>query len=924
MLNGAYSEKLTIAANQNLKEKAYWLEKLSGEPERTAFLYDYRFARTVPGETGGEKETQTAAFTGETFQLLMKLSNGSDARLHMILTTALAALLHKYTGSTDIIVGTPIYKQEAGDGFINTVLALRTAPEGNMTFKDLLLQVRKTIVEAVENQNYPIEILADQIDLPFTPGCFPLFDAAVLVENVQPAEYLRPVYEHINMIFAFKKTGESIHAAVEYNPSLYRESSVKRIIRHYTCLLEQVIADVNLHLSQTGILSAEEKKQVVEDFNRTETGAAGDRLLHRLFEEQAAAAPGNIALVGESLCRRGHGPIQLTYGELNERADGLARLLREKGVDAGTQNSIVGIMVGPSIEMMVGLMAILKAGGAYLPIDPNSPGERIDYMLADSSAKVLLATGDFTGKIAFEKEIIYLDNDTAAASLQGTGASLTGTAASGDIAYIIYTSGTTGKPKGVMVEHRNVTAYLHAFYREFDIKSTDTVIQLAAFTFDVFVEEVFPVLLKGGKVVVPNVAQRMDMTALFLEMIRHRVNIVDCTPMLLNELNKLDFTGSGLENRGTAYTFISGGDVLKEEYVDNLSRIGTVYNTYGPTETTVCASYYRYPGKTPHPGTLSSVPIGTPISDYKIFILDADGNPLPIGVPGELCVSGPGVTRGYLNNPELTAERYNRSYKTYRSYKTGDLARWLPAGDLEFLGRIDNQVKIRGFRVELGEIENRLLGHKDIKEAVVLAKNAENGDGEKYICAYIVPGTPAAEAQAPQTGHQWAAELKEYLSGILPEYMVPGYFVRLARIPVTSNGKVDRKSLLALKETRVQLRAAFVAPRTDMEKAIAGIWEEVLGLEEAGVHDNFFDLGGNSLDIIKVNSKLETRLERSNPVIKLFKYPTIGTLAHYLEHGENEEDFTGDSEKVTEQKDRGKNRLKERTRRRKTDLRSNV
>jgi amino acid adenylation domain-containing protein len=835
MLNGSYSEKLTIAANQNIKERDYWLNQLSGSLERTAFFYDSRTVQTPHKE----KVEWAFAFSGTLFQQLMKLSSGSDARLHMILAAGLAVLLHKYTDSNDIILGTPIYKQAEGSEFINTVLVLRNPLEKEKTFKELLLQVRQTVVEAVENQNYPIEILVERLNLSMIPGQFPLFDIALLLENVQDRAYLRPVIENINMIFTFIRTGECIKGKIVYNPSLYWESTVTRIYRHYEHILEQVLFDVNLPLFQIETMPPEEKSLVLEEFNRTDTDEPEEGLLHRLFEDQAARTPGNTALLGPSLFRGEMKFHQLTYGELNRGAGHLAFQLRERSVDTG---SIVGIQVNPSVEMIVGLLAILKAGGAYLPIDPGCPEARVRYMLEDSCAKLLLTEVDeFSGN----PDIFHP---------AGCGSS--------DPAYVIYTSGTTGRPKGVMAEHRNVTAYLHAFYREFDIRSTHTAIQLAAYTFDVFVEEVYPILLRGGKVIIPGASQRTDMELLGRLISRHGVNFIDCTPLLLNEFNKLHFSPSW-EN-----IFISGGDVLKGEYVDNLVDVGAVYNTYGPTETTVCATYYRLPDKGTPPRISSTVPIGKPISNYKVFILDENGYPVPVGVPGELCVSGSGVARGYLNRPELTAEKFIRSYGACTLYKTGDLARWLPDGEIEFLGRIDHQVKIRGFRIELGEIENTLLAHNDISEAVVVRKTDDRG--EEFLCGYFVSDNPVD-----------ASQLRDFLGKKLPTYMVPWFFVRLEKMPLTPHGKIDRR---ALPEPGTGEKRAYAAPRDESEKKLAVIWAQVLTVpeEEIGIDTNFFDLGGNSLAAIVTVSKIHKAFDVKMQLTDIFELQTIREIAHYI------------------------------------------
>jgi acyl-coenzyme A synthetase/AMP-(fatty) acid ligase/acyl carrier protein len=429
-----------------------------------------------------------------------------------------------------------------------------------------------------------------------------------------------------------------------------------------------------------------------------------------------------------------------------------------------------------------------------------------------------------------------------------------------------------------MVEHRNVVAYLHAFFHEFDIHQGHTVIQLASYTFDVFVEEVYPVLLRGGKTVIPGPDELMDIRALSQLIRIHKVNFIDCTPLLLNEFNKV----GGL---GPFDIIISGGDVLKGEYVDNLLKAGKVYNTYGPTETTVCATYYPYYMYSRELKSRISIPIGRPISNYRVYVLDEHLKLQPVGVVGELCVGGVGVVRGYLNRPELTAEKFvsvsYRSYKSYRTYifsnskkiyKTGDMARWLPDGNIEFVGRKDTQVKIRGFRIELGEIENRLLAYAGITQSAVIAGTDEKGD--RVLIAYVI-----ADSEVD------GSDLKDFLAGQLPVYMIPPYFVRLDRIPLTPNGKVNVK---ALPEPEVISEIEYVEPQNRVQERIQKIWQEVIGVERIGIYDNFFDIGGHSLRGIQVVNALHSEFDVKVPLAEIFRTPTIKGLAEYIENAEED------------------------------------
>jgi len=575
-------------------------------------------------------------------------------------------------------------------------------------------------------------------------------------------------------------------------------------------------------------------------------------------------------------------------------------LLKEKGVKPDT---IVGIMAERSVEMIIGILGILKAGGAYLPIDPDFPEDRIDFILKDSGTKILVTTPGLPGK--FKKLLIVncqllMVNEKSSNRrrlnnpLQGATPHLhLQPAPVTCLAYVLYTSGSTGKPKAVMVQHRNVMAYIHAFCQVVDIHANDIMIQQSSYSFDTFVEEIYPILCKGAKLAIPQSHEIKDLHLLVEYLTRNNITILDCSPLLLNELNELIGKNHPLPVR----TFISGGDVLKAGYIDNLLKVGRVYNGYGPTETTVCITFYQCPVEFK---SNIPVPIGKPLSNYKVYILDKYNNLLPFGVPGELCAAGDGVTRGYLNNPELTAEKfdqdgYHKSYRSYMSYiskrlyKTGDLARWLQDGNIEFLGRIDHQVKIRGYRIELKEIEQQLLNHDKIKNTVVVEKEDESGD--KYLCAYIVPHEFASSHDGSDTSTDslTISHLRNYLSKKLPVYMLPSYFMILDKISLLPNGKVDRK---ALPNPRQILEQTYTAPRNEIEKKLVEIWSEILNIGiytsqvSPGIDNNFFELGGHSLKATAMVSRIFNELQIRIPLAEVFKTPTVRELAQYIQRVE--------------------------------------
>jgi amino acid adenylation domain-containing protein len=927
------SDRLILASGQNVKERDYWLENLSGDLGTTHFFPDH-----PPGTPGQAIPPDQVTFecTGEPLGRLSKLSGGADYKLHMVLVAVVVTLLDRYGNTGDIIVGVPVYRQEPNIDFINTVLALRNRLTAGMTFKELLLQVRQTMIKAVENQNYPIEILVKQLglSLPKTPGeDFPLFDVAVLLENIHDRTYL----EHIplNTVFSFERQDSCLKGKLEFNPLRYEKATMEQVAGHFTHLLTQLLCQVDRDLDSIDILAEEERSRLLIHFNERHWpgNSPADPVItsqtwHGLFERQVEKTPGNLALIGPMPGASRH--RQLTYAELNNRANGLAHFLREKGVKADT---VVALLLPPAPESVVGMLAILKAGGAYLPLDSDYPAPRLNYVLADSQTLLLLTTPECSARIEFQGESLDLQEDRWYRENTPNPGTVPG---SENLAYVIYTSGSTGKPKGVMVEHRNVLCYLDAFYREFNLTPADTVLQQSSYSFDTYVEECCPVLGRGGRAAIARRDDVLDSNRLLEFIHKHNITVIDCTPLQLDIINRLP----GLKG---VHTFISGGDRLRREYIGNLLKIGKVYNTYGPTEATVCTTYYRCPA-----GTGPMVPIGRPIAHYKVYILGSGGRLLPVGVPGELCVSGGGITRGYMNRPELTAEKYClrrpggrfsapsdrcslqaplelaktssaikpslidspgngmpcpsrkhflleekckgqpiRTTNPNVFYRTGDLARWLPDGNIEYLGRIDYQVKIRGYRIELEEIESQLLRHPEVKAAVVLARKNKNDD--KELCAYYT----LVDENQPGTG---VSGLREYLSAKLPAFMVPSYFVRMDRLPLTQSGKIDRK---ALPEPKPNSESQYLAPRNSIEEKLVEIWSDLLNLEKEkiGINDNFFFLGGNSLKATIMALEYQKIFNAPIPLTIILNNPFIKELGKYT-MGQKNTTLTGMKENV--------------------------
>lgn len=891
-----------IVAGQRVKEREYWLNRLSGELQKTIFPCDYhrRESETPGKETVSARQNNsqmTFSLSSTVSTALGEVSGGSDIRLHIIFMAAVVVLLHKYTGSCDILTGAPIYKQEKADGevFINTVLVLRHGLKpGELSFKQLLVQVGETVREAVEHQNYPLETLLSKLELTDRTEGFPFFDIAVLLENIHERRHLEPF--PTNMMVICRRKESNIEVCWEFNPCLYRYDTVTRLTGHFQRVLEAGLSQPGLPIAEIDILSAAEKQKLLFDWNDTCQYYPLEQTIVHLFCFQALALSDHLAMVAIS---RDHDQpdIAITYKELNEKSDQLAVALRSRGVEA---ESIVAIMMERTVAMIIAILAVLKAGGAYLPISPGYPVSRQCFMLEDSRARVLLTEEHLIKERVQVQEAGWVEHILYANDpgfYRSNSEELTESPGPNNLAYVIYTSGTTGHPKGVMIEHRSLVNLLYSLYWELggDMGPGDRCLGVTSISFDISVCEIFLPLAFGAGLVLLPAEKRFQLSALARVIIRELITFAYIPPALL----------SGVYEHLRAYTqggasclplekLIVGAEPVFDGVLEPYGRLNPlirIINGYGPTETTIFSTTFSYLLGT---GKGERIPIGRPVGNTQVYIVDAetDSQLRPPGVPGELIIGGNGLARGYLNRPELTFQkfftldrgfargkksyktsRYSRGYTSTRFYKTGDLAYYDNDGYLHFLGRMDRQVKIRGYRIEQGEIEQHLLRHPGIKDAVVI--DLDDGEGGKYLCAYYVQVTGTALTSQPVT----PALLREYLLRFLPRYMVPDYFMMVEAIPLTINGKVDRRGLPL---PRAVTRDNYVEPRSPIEKKLAHIWRDILKIERVGIHDNFFDMGGNSLGIVQLISRIKEELGCEIPEIKILEHPTIGTIAGYL------------------------------------------
>jgi amino acid adenylation domain-containing protein len=774
------------------------------------------------------------------------------------------------SGQEDIIIGTPTAGRRHADlekiigMFVNTI-ALRNLPKGDQTITEFINAVKERTLESFENQEYQFEDLVEKLDIKRDPGRNPIFDVMIVLQNIgEPgAERAGEGYKIETMKFDLSITAEEttrgLGVSFQYCVKLFKKETIRRYMSYFKEIITGVLESPEKKIYQIDIIPGEEKNRLLVEFNDSETEYPKDKTIHRLFEEQVERTPDQIAVVGPTVGAAPCGcPVFLTYCELNKQSNNMAYDLHKKGVESG---DIVGIKMERSIEMIVAMLGILKAGGTYLPIAQNYPQDRIDYMLKDSRAKLLITTDNFkefpnflTSKLPNFHLLPATDNRQPVTSL----------------AYIIFTSGSTGRPKGVVIEHRNVVRFVKnpSFI---ETKEGQRLLMTGQYTFDIVTFEIWWPLLNGLILIQANENTVLNPDEMEKTVIINRIDILHLVPQLFKPM----YTHNpGIFGR-LSY-FLVGGDLVAPREIRDLRKRYEklkILHMYGPTEGATFSTCLEV-GKSDESDR--SLPIGKPVNNTTIYILGSHEEILPIGVVGELCVGGDGVARGYLNNPEMTAERFINPklfVNTNTLYKTGDLSRWLDDGNIEFLGRKDYQVKIRGIRVELGEIENHLKAHDGIKEVVVVDRN-ENG--RQYLCGYFVKELGAGE------GKRWVEELKENLEGKLPPYMIPACFVEIDKIPLNANGKVDRKALPQPLEYDFHTGGKYEAPVNDLQRIIAEIWQDVLGREKVGIQDNFFDIGGNSLDFVKVGSKLKEKLNEEIAVVTLFTYPTISSLAHYL------------------------------------------
>ncbi|MBW4575169.1 MAG: amino acid adenylation domain-containing protein [Aphanothece sp. CMT-3BRIN-NPC111] len=855
---------------------------------------------------------------------LEALSQQEGVTLFMTLLAAFQTLLYRYTHQEDIAVGSAIANRNRSEiesliGFFVNSLVLRTDLSGNPTFQELLSRVREVTLGAYSHQDLPFEKLVEELHPERNLSHHPLFQVVFGFQNAPSPALDLPglVASFINIeakttrfdlefhlwdskegfrnIYGDQwKHSQGLRGVVVYNTDLFDRATITRMLGHFQTLLENIVANPQARVADVPLMSKAELHQLLVEWNNTQADYPQNKCIHQLFEAQVEKTPDAVAVVFEN--------EQLTYRELNIRSNKIAHYLKKMGVGAEVK---VGICLERSLEMIVGMLGILKAGGAYVPLDSSYPRDRLAFMIEDAEVPVLLTQNKLLEKLhnltaLFQhnhqsqnilelskiqnKIVVCLDKNWDILAEESE-KNLSINPVADDLAYVIYTSGSTGKPKGVAVTHKAVNRLvINTNYIKLD--PSDKIAQASNTSFDAATFEIWGALLNGAQLVGISRDVTLSPQELTLEISQKGISVLFLTTALFQQMARIV-----PQAFNSLRYLLFGGEAVDPRWVEKVLKNGSpkhLLHVYGPTESTTFSSYYcvqdvKQSEEEGTPCTPTPLPIGRPITNTQIYLLDAHLQPVPIGIVGELHIGGDGLAREYLNRPELTAERFIPNFFSNKPaahlYKTGDLARYRSDGNIEFLGRLDDQVKIRGLRIELGEIEAVLSQHPAVAEAVVITQ--EDIPGDKHLVAYIVPDVETLHTTSLQNPK--LTDLRQFLKEKLPEYMVPSAYVVLDSLPLTPNGKVNRRALPAADTLSLDMKEDYLAPRTDVEEVLVEIWAKVLGRQQVGVHDNFFELGGHSLLATQLSSRIRDALKVELPVRQLFEAPTVASLARYIE-----------------------------------------
>lgn len=851
-------------------QKRYWKEQISGELPVLQLPTDY----PRPAAQSFEGGIVTKELSPGEWERLQLFAESNGVTIYMLLLAAYTLVLSKYSGQEDVIIGSPVGGRSHVDlnpiiGIMVNTLPMRNYPTGDKTFLAFLDEVKNNALQAFENQDVPFEWLVEQLSIRRDPSRNPIFDTMLVMRNMEVNSFvldgvhIRPyttpqVMVKFDLLLELLETDGQHKLFLEYATKLFTEETAVRLMDHLLHILDSVMANPQQQLSAIEMILPEERHKLITVFNDTATPYPSDKTVHQWIAEQAAASPDAAAVIGNER--------SLTYRELDEQAERLAHSLAAAGAE---RESIIGIMMKRSPDLLVGLLGIWKTGAAYIPIDPEYPADRIRHMLEDSGAKLLLTDGADAESLTYSGGIVSFDELLASAgsSLNDPATRLEPKSEPNDLAYMIYTSGSTGKPKGVLIEHRSVANFIAGITSAIDFSPAKKVLLLTTVSFDIFVLEALLPLAVGAAVVIADEQQQKEPKEIAELIIRNGIDMLQMTP---SRMQMLLHAGETACLQGVKEIML-GGEPLPAHMLDSLKGVtpSRIYNMYGPTETTIWSALQEVTHA-------EHITIGRPIANTQLFVVDQYGGLQPIGAVGELCIAGDGLARGYWNRPELTEEKFVPCpFLPGRfMYRTGDLARWLSDGTLECLGRADSQVKIRGHRIELGEIEAEMLQADYVLEAAVAT--VEEDEGAKSLCAYYV-----------SKDGQELGGLREHLALTLPGYMVPAYLIRLDRMPLTPNGKLDRKALPKPDSgLLVQHSDRYEAPSSKFENVVASVWQQVLRIERVGANDNFFELGGHSLNAVVMIKQLHRAADIELSLGDVFAHATVKGLAKRMEKAE--------------------------------------
>ncbi len=861
----AKSQKVFLDGPEGAKVEQYWLEQF----QQPAPLLDLPTDRPRPSMKAFHGASYRRKIGAESYKNIKKVGAKQKCTLFVTLLSAFQILLSRLTGQDDIVVGIPTAGQSLLEdavlvGHCVNFIPLRGRVSNNSTTTEFLTQMKQTVLAGYEHQNYTYGRLVRKLSLHRDPSRLPLTEVQFNLERLgegihfdgfaPEADPNPKSFVNFDIFLNIVESKDGLVLDCDYNTGLFNEETIARWLRHYEALLEGMVSDVNQPTSKLPMLTASDQGQLLVDWNATRAEYPRNVCVHQLFEAQAQATPDAVAIAFES--------EELTYAQLDRRANQLANYLNGLGVRQGV---LVGVFVERSLEMVVGLLGVLKAGAAYVPMDPTYPLERISFVLADANVPVLLTQQRLAHNLATAgAQLVYLDANWDDIDRERGNAPDVGTS-SDDLAYVIYTSGSTGKPKGVEISHRAVVNLLSSMRKKPGLEARDTLVAVTTLSFDIAALELFLPLCVGAKLVVASRESAADGNRLLAQLRSSRATVMQATPVTWKLLLEAGWDGN------PRLKVLCGGEAFPRELANELvKRANSVWNMYGPTETTIWSATGEVKaGEGP-------VVIGPPIDNTQFYVLEANGQLVPIGVPGELYIGGDGLARGYFHRAELTAEKFVASQfsgdPNAKLYKTGDLVRRLSDGAIEFLGRLDHQVKLRGFRIELGEIETVLARYPGVREAVVIVR--EDTAGDKRLVAYVTSDQQALTV----------TPVREFLTGKLPNYMLPSAVVRMEAMPLTPNGKIDRKALPTPDIGRPTREKEFVAPRTNEEKLLASIWAEVLHLERVSTHDNLFELGADSLHIFQIAARAGKAGINIAPA-QFLRHRTIAALLAQLEGG---------------------------------------